>query len=235
MKVILLDEIKGKGREGDVVDVAHGYAVNYLLPRKLAVEATSGNLKQLKARRANIEQHESARRSDAEVIAAKLNGRRVTIEANAGEGGRLFGSVTGTMIEDAVLDQLDVDVDRKKLDIHGHIKTLGEHPIEARLHQDVRAEIVVVVVATAGEGAEAPATPKAALAAAVEAAEALETEAEEPAAPAQDEDASSTEAMDELAAEDAAEDAIEDVVVEADDEAGADETVEDVATEATEA
>jgi large subunit ribosomal protein L9 len=221
MKVILLDEIKGKGHEGDVVDVARGYAVNYLLPRKLAVEATSGNLKQLEARRANIEQRDTARRSDAEGIAAKLNGQRVTIEANAGEGGRLFGSVTGTMIEDAVLDQLDVDIDRKKLDIHGHIKTLGEHPIEARLHQDVRAEIVVVVVAAGGQGAEAPVTPEAALAAA-EAAETSESADEETAAPVEDEAA--VESMDELAAEEAAEEAVE--------EAGLEQAVEGEATEA---
>jgi len=159
MKVILLDEIKGKGHEGDVVDVARGYAVNFLLPRKLAVAATSGNIKQLEARRANITTREVGRRSDAESIAARLDGKRVTIEANAGEGGRLFGSVTGPMIEDAVLAQLEVDIDRRKIDIHGHIKVLGEHPVEVRLHQDVRAEIVVVVVPS-GEtaSAEAPAT-----------------------------------------------------------------------------
>jgi len=159
MKVILLDEIKGKGHEGDVVDVARGYAVNFLMPRKLAVAATSGNIKQLEARRANITKREVGRRSDAESIAARLDGKRVTIEANAGEGGRLFGSVTGPMIEDAVLAQLEVDIDRRKIDIHGHIKTLGEHPVEVRLHQDVRAEIVVVVVPS-GETftAEAPVT-----------------------------------------------------------------------------
>jgi len=159
MKVILLDEIKGKGHEGDVVDVARGYAVNFLMPRKLAVAATSGNIKQLEARRANITTREVGRRSEAESIAARLDGKRVTIEANAGEGGRLFGSVTGPMIEDAVLAQLEVDIDRRKIDIHGHIKTLGEHPVEVRLHQDVRAEIVVVVVPS-GETvvAEAPVT-----------------------------------------------------------------------------
>jgi large subunit ribosomal protein L9 len=183
MKVILLDEIKGKGHEGDVVDVARGYAVNFLLPRKLAVIATSGNIKQLEARRANIEKRDVARRSDAESVAARLDGKRVTIEANAGEGGRLFGSVTGPMIEEAILAQLDVDVDRKKMDIHGHIKALGEHPVEVRLHQDVRAEVIVVVVASGETEVEAPVAEAAPTAeeaeAALEAAEAEEAAVED--------------------------------------------------------
>jgi large subunit ribosomal protein L9 len=176
MKVILLDEIKGKGREGDVVEVARGYAVNFLLPRKLAVEATSGNIKQLEARRTNIEKREVGRRTDAESVAARLDGKRVTIEANSGEGGRLFGSVTGPMIEEAVLAQLDVDIDRRKMDVHGHIKTLGEHPVEVRLHQDVHAEVIVVVVPS---GETVAPMPVAEIIAAADAAEAAETEAEE--------------------------------------------------------
>ena len=206
MKVILLDEVKGKGVEGDVVDVARGYAVNFLLPRKLAVIATSGNIKQLEARRANIAKRDLARRTDAESIAARLDGKRVTIEANAGEGGRLFGSVTGPMIEDAVLAQLDVDVDRKKMDIHGHIKTLGEHPVEVRLHQDVRAEVIVVVVPS-GETAASAAPAPAAVVQAPEAPEAEDaTEAPEAAEAPEAEEA---EVADAVAAEDALEEVAE--------------------------
>ena len=204
MKVILLDEIKGKGTEGDVVDVARGYAVNYLFPRKLATEATSGNLKQLRARSANIEKRELDRKAEAEGIAAKLDGRRVTIEAHAGEGGRLFGSVTGPMIEDAVLQQLDVDIDRKKMDIHGHIKELGEHPIKVRLHSEVSPEIIVVVVAAAVPGAE-PA-PAAVVAEVVEA-DVADAEGAETADVV--EDAEAVEAADETAAEEQAEEAAE--------------------------
>jgi large subunit ribosomal protein L9 len=203
MKVILLDEIKGKGTEGDVVDVARGYAVNYLFPRKLATEATSGNLKQLRARSANIEKRELARKADAEGIAAKLDGKRVTIEAHAGEGGRLFGSVTGPMIEDAVLQQLDVDIDRKKMDIHGHIKELGEHPIKVRLHAEVSPEIIVVVVASAVPGAG----PAAAVVAEAVVAEAPEGEGTEN--PAQAEDAETLEVIEEIASEEQAEEAAE--------------------------
>lgn len=224
MKVILLDEIKGKGTEGDVVDVARGYAVNYLFPRKLAVEATSGNLKQLQARSANIERRETARKADAEGIAAKLDGKRVTIEANAGEGGRLFGSVTGPMIEDAVLAQLDVDIDRKKMDIHGHIKELGEHPVKVRLHAEVSPEIIVVVVPAGGETAEASSAVETALA---EADKLDDTEAsaegEGVETPAPVEDAEAVEAMDEAAAEEMAEETAE--------EAGFEEAAEAEAAE----
>lgn len=150
MKVILLDEVKGKGHEGDVVDVARGFAVNYLFPRRLAVEATAGNLKQLEARRSNIEKREATRNAEAEALAAQLDGKAVTIEAKAGEEGRLFGSVTSHMIEDAILDQLSVTVDRKKLDVGAHIKDLGDHEVSVRISHDVKAAITVRVVPEGG-------------------------------------------------------------------------------------
>lgn len=150
MKVILLEEVAGKGREGDVVDVARGFAVNYLFPRRLALEATSGNLKQLESRRTNIEKREATRRADAEAIAALLDGKAVTIEAKAGEEGRLFGSVTSMMIQDAVLEQLDVEVDRKKMDVGAHIKDIGEHAVAIRVSHDVHATVTVNVVPEGG-------------------------------------------------------------------------------------
>ncbi|MBE0477476.1 MAG: 50S ribosomal protein L9 [Coriobacteriia bacterium] len=152
MKVILLQELKGKGSEGDVVEVARGFAVNYLFPRKLAVEATKGNVKQLEARRGNIEKREEARRTDARSIATRLEGKTVLIQARAGEGGRLYGSITSQMIEDAILGQLDVEIDRRKLDVHGHIKDLGDHAVSVRLHKDVAATVNVRVEAEGGEG-----------------------------------------------------------------------------------
>lgn len=147
MKVILLQEVKGKGSEGDVVEVARGYAVNYLLPRKAAIEATSGNLKQLEARKHNIEQREGTRRDEASRAAAAIEGKVVRIAAKAGDEGRLYGSITGQMIADALVEQLDVGVDKRKLDVHGHIKALGEHTVGVRLHKDVHVELVVKVVA----------------------------------------------------------------------------------------
>jgi large subunit ribosomal protein L9 len=156
MKVILLTDVKGRGKEGDVIEVARGFAANYLLPRKMAVEATSGNLKQLEARMHNIQKREEAKRAEAEGLAAQVSGKALTVEAKAGEGGKLFGSVTAGMVADALAEQLGVEVDRKKLDLHGHIKTVGEHTIGVRIYQDVTAEIVVNVVPLGGELLPAP-------------------------------------------------------------------------------
>lgn len=176
MKVILLTDVKGRGKEGDVIEVARGFAANYLLPRKMAVEATPGNLKQLEARKHNIEKREQAKRAEAEGIAAQVAGRTLVIEAKAGEGGKLFGSVTAGMVADALAAQLGVDVDRKRLDLHGHIKELGEHTIDVRVYQDVTAQIVVNVVP---EGGAAEAMAAAAQAGQAGAETAVEPEAEE--------------------------------------------------------
>lgn len=112
MKVILLQELKGKGGEGDVVDVAPGFANNYLLPQKVAILATKGNLKQLEQRKHNIAKREENRLADAGKIKETLDGALVKVEAKVGEEGQLFGSVTAQMIADAIKAATDVDVDR---------------------------------------------------------------------------------------------------------------------------
>lgn len=154
MKVILTQEVKGKGGEGDVVDVAHGYAVNYLFPRKMAIEATSGNLKQLELRMHNIQQREEARISDASGLAGALDGKTVVITAKVGEEGRLYGSITAQMIEEAIAEQLDVVVDRRKMDMQGQIKATGDHVVSVQVYRDVKADVTVRVT---GEGQEAEA------------------------------------------------------------------------------
>ncbi len=159
MKVILLQELKGRGGEGDVVDVARGFAVNYLLPRKFAIEATKGNLKQLEQRSHNIQKREDQRLTEADGLAAQLNGKVVTIEAKVGEEGRLFGSVTHAHIEAALLEQLGVEVDRRKIETHGAIKDAGPHPIEVAIYRETKAELTVNVVAEGGAAA-APAVPE---------------------------------------------------------------------------
>jgi large subunit ribosomal protein L9 len=152
MKVILTEEVKGKGSEGDVVDVARGFAVNYLFPRRLAVEATSGNLKQLESRRTNIDRRELKRVADAQAIADALEGKSVSIEAKAGEEGRLFGSVTAQMVQEAVLAEHDIEIDKKRLDVPGgHLKTIGEHVATLSLGHDIKVEIGVTVTPEGGE------------------------------------------------------------------------------------
>ena len=117
MKVILLGEIKGKGGEGDVVDVAQGYAENYLFPKKLAVAATKGELKQLEQRRNNIAKREEKRLADANALKASLDGKQVTVDVKVGDEGILFGSVTAAMVADAIKAQLDLDIDRKRVEL----------------------------------------------------------------------------------------------------------------------
>ena len=171
MKVVLLDEIKGKGGEGDVIDVAQGFAENYLIPQKLAVAATKGNLKQLEERRNNIAKREAVRVADAEALKAKLDGQNVTVDVKVGEEGVLFGSVTSAMIADAVKAQLGVEVDRKRVELGKPIKVAGAHSVEISLYREIRATVVVLVGVEATEE-----EPEAEEAVEVEAAEA-ETEA----------------------------------------------------------
>ena len=160
MKVILLTDVKGRGKEGDVIEVARGFAANYLLPRNMAIAATPGNLKQLEARMHNIRKREETKRAEAEGLAAQVAGKVLVIEAKAGEGGKLFGSVTAGMVADALAEQFGVDVDRKKLDLHGHIKTVGEHSIDVRIYQDVTAQLMLNVIPIGGEYVPAaPAAP----------------------------------------------------------------------------
>lgn len=145
MKVVLLGEIKGKGGEGDVIDVAQGYAENYLIPQKLAVAATKGNLKQLEERRNNIEKREAIRLADANALKAKLDGQKVAVDAKVGEEGILFGSVTAAMIADAVKAELDVEIDRKRIELGKPIKVAGSHEVEISIYREIKASIVVLV------------------------------------------------------------------------------------------
>ncbi len=178
MKVILLEELKGRGGEGDVIDVAHGFAVNFLLPRKIAVQATDGNLKQLEQRKHNILKREETRVTDSGSLSAALDGKLVTIEAKVGEHGHLFGSVTTAMIGDAIASQLGVEVDRKKLDTHGPIKDAGVHNVTIAIYREIKAELVVNVV---DEGSQAVAVEEPVVETVVEEAEVAVEAAEEEA------------------------------------------------------
>lgn len=156
MKVILLEEVKGKGGEGDIVEVAHGFAINYLLPRGMAVEATKGNLKQLEARKGNIAKRELARTTDANTICEAIDGKKVVIPAKVGEEGQLFGSVTNAAIADAITEQLGVSIDRKKIELGKAIKEIGAHEVTVAIYRDVKAALDVEVVDEAASEEEAP-------------------------------------------------------------------------------
>ena len=141
MKVILLTEVQGKGGEGDVVEVARGFFNNYLGPQKKAVLATAGNLKQLEQRRGNIAKREEKRIADAEALKASLEGKKIFVDAKVGEEGVLFGSVTTSMIADAVLAETGVEIDRKRLDVRKAIKTAGEHTVALNIYRDIHVDL----------------------------------------------------------------------------------------------
>ena len=146
MKVILLKELRGRGGEGDVIDVAQGFAVNYLLPQGIAIEATKGELKQLEQRRHNIEKRELARTTDAGTLKEAMEGKTITIAAKVGEEGHLFGSVTAPMVADAITEQIGVTADRKKVELGKPIKMIGEYPVTVGIYRDIKAVINVAVV-----------------------------------------------------------------------------------------
>lgn len=171
MKVILLTEVQGKGGEGDVVEVARGFFNNYLGPQKKAVLATAGNLKQLEQRRGNIAKREEKRIADAEALKASLEGKKIFVDAKVGEEGVLFGSVTTSMIADAVLAETGVEIDRKRLDVRKAIKTAGEHTVALNIYRDIHVDLQLMVGVKAVEEVEE----------AVVEAEAVETEATEEA------------------------------------------------------
>ncbi|MDR1087859.1 MAG: 50S ribosomal protein L9 [Coriobacteriales bacterium] len=159
MKVILLQEIKGQGGEGDLVEVKRGYAVNYLLPQKLAIEASKGNLKQLELRKHNIAKREAERLDSADKIQAALADKVLTILARVGEEGQLFGSVTTQQIADRLNEELGLEVDRKKIDVFAPIKTAGEHKVTVTIYRDIKAVVTINVVdEREGDEAEEAAT-----------------------------------------------------------------------------
>ena len=145
MKVILLSELKGKGGEGDIVEVADGYANNYLFPQTIAVAATKGNLKQLEQRKHNIATREAARIEEAQALKAALDDLSVKVEARVGEEGVLFGSITAAMIADALKEAEDIEIDRKRIDLKNPIKTAGKHEVVVSIYRDIKSNLTVVV------------------------------------------------------------------------------------------
>ncbi len=174
MKVILLGELRGKGGEGDIVDVAQGFAENYLFPNKQALPATPGNIKQLEERRHNIEKREAERVAAAEATKTAIDGKAVTVDAKIGEEGQLFGSVTPAQITEAIKAQLGVEVDRKRVARGNAIKTSGKHEVEVNLYREISAQVIVLVGVTLDEVAEESAEVVEAEAETTEAVEAAE-------------------------------------------------------------
>jgi len=146
MKVILLEDVKALGKKGEVVNVSDGYARNFILPKKLGTPATSKNINDLKLKKANDEKIAQAQLDQAKAFAADIKEKVISVSIKTGEGGKTFGSVSAKEIAAAAKEQLDIDVDKKKLQLSEPIKTLGNHLISYKVHPKVIAEITVKVL-----------------------------------------------------------------------------------------
>ncbi len=143
MDIVLLEDVKALGKKGQVVKVNDGYARNFILPKKLGVEATSKNLNDLKLQKANAAKIAAEQLAEAKALADKIGEMSVTLKMKAGEGGRAFGSVSGKEIAAAAKDQLGLEIDKKKLVLPEPIKTFGTHEVPIKLHKDVTGKLAV--------------------------------------------------------------------------------------------
>jgi large subunit ribosomal protein L9 len=149
MKVILTQAVPHLGQPGDQVDVARGYARNYLIPRSLAVEATASNLRSLQQLKTQGRQREERLKQEADSVTERLRGLILTFARAAGDQERLFGSVTSSDIAEALAEQ-GIRLDRKKIVLEEPIKAVGRYAVPVRLHRDTVAEIQVQVVSESG-------------------------------------------------------------------------------------
>lgn len=145
MKVILLEDVKSLGKKGQIVNVSDGYARNMILPKKFGVEATSKNLNDLKLRKANEEKVAQENLDAAKAFAEELSTKEVILTLKVGEGGRTFGSVSSKEISEAAKKQLNLDIDKKKLQLENPIRNLGVTNVPVRLHPKVTGSLKVWV------------------------------------------------------------------------------------------
>jgi large subunit ribosomal protein L9 len=146
VKVILLEDVKKIGKKGDLVNVADGYARNYLFPRNLAKEATSGSIKQLKQEKKAMENKKKKELELAKEVAEKISKSSVTVKAKSGDQGKLFGSITSKDIANELKKQHNIDVDRRKIELSEPIKTLGNYKVNIKLAPEVEAELTVKII-----------------------------------------------------------------------------------------
>lgn len=145
MKVVLLQDVKGQGKKGDIINVAEGYARNFLLPRNLAVEASDSKLKEISQQKAAQDRKKRKEEDAAKIAASRMEGLKVVIKTRVGEGGKLFGAVSNKDIAENLARQHGLDIDKKKIVLKEPIKTLGEFPVAVKLHPSVQATVTVLV------------------------------------------------------------------------------------------
>ncbi|MBR6696660.1 MAG: 50S ribosomal protein L9 [Lachnospiraceae bacterium] len=148
MEIILLQDVKSLGKKGEIVKVNEGYARNFILPKKLGVEANNKNINDLKLQKANADKIAKQQLEDAKVFAAKIEEKPVTLGLKTGENGKLFGSISTKEIALEAKKQLGFEIDKKKMQLDEPIKTLGTHIISVKVHREVTAKLTVKVVET---------------------------------------------------------------------------------------
>ncbi len=149
MKLILLADVKPLGKKGEVVEVAEGYARNFLLPRQLATAADKGALARLGSQQKAQQKRDAQVLADAKALAERLESAKVAVKAKAGGNGKLFGAVTNADVASAIADTLSIAIDKHKIELKTSIKALGSYPVEIKLHKNVVAKTTVDVVSTA--------------------------------------------------------------------------------------
>ena len=145
MKVILLEDVKKVGKKGDIVEVSDAYARNVILRKNAGVEATPANLNTLKLKKANDAKVAAENLADAKALKERIEKASVTLKVKSGEGGKLFGSVSNGQIADAMKEQLDIEIDRRKIVIPAPIKSIGDMDVDIILHPQVKAALKVKV------------------------------------------------------------------------------------------
>ena len=146
MKVILLQDVKKLGQKGEILEVAEGYARNFLLPQKLVAHATADTLNQLQLQKTAQANRRQRQLDEAKLLAAQLGKVEVKVKAKAGEGGKLFGAITSKDIADGVKSQYGIELDRRKIEIPDAIKNLGQTTVIIKINPEVSAEIRVQVI-----------------------------------------------------------------------------------------
>lgn len=146
MQIILLEDVKTLGKKGDIVNVSDGYARNFVLPKKLGVEANAKNKNDLKLQKANADKVAAEQLAAAKELAQLLETKEVTVKIKSGEGGRTFGSVSSKEIAQAAKEQCDLELDKKKIQLPEPLKTLGAYEVGVKLHPKVTGKLKVKVV-----------------------------------------------------------------------------------------
>ena len=145
MKVLLTEDVKKLGKKGEIVEVSDGYAKNYILPQKLGMEATKAIQNEWQVRKGSEANRKEKEKQEALALAKVLTGKSVTIRTKAGEGGRLFGSITTKEVAELIHQQLGLEVDKKKLTLNAAVKAIGQYTVSIRLHTEATAEILLKV------------------------------------------------------------------------------------------